>query len=141
MPTQRTALSNLDANLDARYGRGARFSRRQRWFAASVAVAFGVAIVAWVVWAGLLGDAATFVASDTGHVIVNDALVTVKFDLTVEPGTKMGCAVEALDESFTVVGWKLIDLPASTSRTRSFSVDVRTTEQAVTGLIYRCWLE
>ena len=129
------------ASLDERYGRTAAFATRRRWLVAVGALGFTVAIIAWVVWAGLLGDTATLDAADTGHVIVNDSLVTVKFDLTVDSGTKTGCAAEALNEGYTVVGWKLIDIPASTARTRSYSVDVRTTEQAVTGLIYRCWLE
>jgi Domain of unknown function (DUF4307) len=98
-------------------------------------------LTAWIVWAGLLGENAKLEANDTGHVIVSDSLVTVRFDVTVNPGAKVGCALEALNGSFTVVGWKLISLPASSERTRAFSEDVRTSEQAVTGLIYRCWLE
>jgi Domain of unknown function (DUF4307) len=128
-------------DLDLRYGRTPRRTLQRRWFVIGVAVVFVVALSAWLVWAGLLGAAAQFETSDTGHVIVSNSLVTVRFAVTVDPGTKVGCALEALDESFTVVGWKLVDIPASSDRTRTFSEDVRTSEQAVTGLIYRCWLE
>jgi Domain of unknown function (DUF4307) len=131
----------LVSDLDLRYGRTPRRKLQRRWFVIGVAVVFVVALVAWLVWAGLLGAAAQLETSDTGHVIVSDSLVSVRFAVTVDPGTKVGCALEALDESFTVVGWKLIDLPVSSNRTRTFSEDVRTSEQAVTGLIYRCWLE
>jgi Domain of unknown function (DUF4307) len=130
-----------DTGLDARYGRTPRRSLQRRWFVAGVAGAFVLALAAWLVWAGLLAPAAQLEATDTGHVVVSDSRVNVRFAVTVDPGRKVGCALEALDESFTVVGWKLVDLPVSSDRTRTFSEDVRTSEQAVTGLIYRCWLE
>jgi hypothetical protein len=38
------------------------------------------------------------------------------------------------------VGWKVVDIPASDVATRGITETVRTTEQSVTGLIYRCWL-
>jgi Domain of unknown function (DUF4307) len=127
--------------LAERYGRTPRLTKQRRWFAITVGGVFVVAIVAWVIWAGLLGDSAQLSASDTGHVIASERLVTVRFDLAVDAGRRVGCAAEALDESFTVVGWKIIHIQPSTDRIRSFSVDVRTSQQAVTGLIYRCWLE
>ena len=56
------------------------------------------------------------------------------------PGTTASCALEALNEKYAVIGWKIVELPASSERTRSFTDVVRTSEPAVTGLIYRCWL-
>jgi hypothetical protein len=49
------------------------------------------------------------------------------------------CAVEALDEKFGVVGWKLVELPASTERIRHLEARVRITQPATTGLIHSCW--
>jgi len=128
------------ADLDARYGRGIRDGRRQRVLAI-VAAAVGLAVVvAWVVWGGLLGEDAALEFRDIGHQIVDDSLVRVDFEVTADAGAEVGCAVQALNEGFTVVGWKVIELPGSDQRTRRLSEDVRTTELAVTGLIYRCWL-
>jgi len=130
----------VTADLDARYGRGTRDGRRQR----AVAVVAGsvglVVVIAWLVWGGLLGGDAALEARDLGHQITSDSLVRVDFEVTADAGEQVGCAVQALNESFTVVGWKVIELPVSDQRTRSFSEEVRTTELAVTGLIYRCWL-
>lgn len=95
---------------------------------------------AWLIWAGLLGDGAAIEFRDVGHEIVDDSLVAVTWQVTVEPNTPVSCAVEALNETFSVVGWKVVDLAASTQRTRTFTEEVRTSELAVTGLIYRCWL-
>ena len=44
------------------------------------------------------------------------------------------------DEAHAIVGWKIVDIPASKSTTRGFSDLVRSSELGVTGLIYRCWL-
>jgi len=60
--------------------------------------------------------------------------------VSLPPLNPASCAVQALNESFTVVGWTIIDLAPSTDYTRSFTEIVKTTELSNTGLIYRCWL-
>ena len=126
--------------LDERYGRTPGRGRRRRTIAIAVAAAFALVFGAWVAWAGLLGDSASIEFTDVGHTVVDDSLVTVTWQVTVEPNTPVGCAVEALNESFSVVGWKVVALAPSTTRTRTFTEEVRTSERAVSGLIYRCWL-
>jgi hypothetical protein len=126
--------------LDERYGRTPARSRRRRIIAIVVAGGFALVFGAWIVWAGLLGDGAAIEFRDVGHEIVDDSLVTVRWQVTVEPNTSVSCAVEALNERFSVVGWKVVHLPTSPQRTRTFTEDVHTSELAVSGLIYRCWL-
>ena len=126
--------------LDARYGRSTSTRRRTRLIAIVAGAVGLLAVISWVVWGGLLGPDASLEARDLGYDIVDDSLVRVDFEVTADAGSEVGCAVQALNESFTVVGWKVVELPASQHRTRSFSEDVRTTELAVSGLIYRCWL-
>jgi hypothetical protein len=128
------------ANLDARYGRTRSARRRTRLVVIGSAIAFVVVFVLWVVWAGLLGSSAQFEANDSGHTIISDSEVSVSWEFTVPPGTAAQCAVEAMNASFGIVGWKIVDVPASTALTRDLTETVRTTELAVTGLIYRCWL-
>jgi hypothetical protein len=48
--------------------------------------------------------------------------------------------LQALNEQFAIVGWKIVELPPGGDRTRAFVENIRVTEPAVTGLIYRCWL-
>ena len=127
-------------SLDERYGRTPAASRRRRLAGIVVAGAFAVALGAWLVWAGLLSPAANIEFRDVGHEIVDDTLVTVTWQVTAEPGSNVSCAVEALNESFTVIGWKVVKLPPSDQRTRVFTEQLITTELAVSGLIYRCWL-
>ncbi len=128
------------SELDARYGRSPAGARRRRWFAIGTAGTSFVALAAWLIWAGFGSLSAQFQVLDTGFVIADDRAVEVRWTLTVEPGTPMQCAVQALNPSFGIVGWKVVDVAASEQRTREFSETVLTTELATTGLIYRCWL-
>ena len=89
---------------------------------------------------GLLASPAQFEAKDTAHEAIGDTGMSVTWQFISEPDTTARCAVQALNSTFGIVGWKIVDLPASSQRIREFTEVVRTTELAVTGLIYRCWL-
>lgn len=128
------------AALDARYGRTPAAARRTRLIIIIAAGAFGVVFLLWLWWAALLGTPAQFEVKDTGHEVVSDSAVDVTWQFSVEPGTPARCAVQALNSTFAIVGWIVVDVPASDVRTREFTQQLLTTERAVTGLIYRCWL-
>jgi hypothetical protein len=132
--------TEADSALDARYGRSRSSHRRGRWFAIAAALVFAAVLAAWVVWAGLAGSAPALEAEDTGYKIVSDREVSVRFQLTTDPGREVDCAVQALDEHYEIVGWKIVSLPASEARTRAFVESVRTVSPANTGLISKCWL-
>lgn len=127
-------------DLDARYGRTRSAKVKTRTVVIGAAIAFVVVFTLWLVWGGLLGAPAQFEANDTGHTIVNDREVSVSWEFTVEPGTPAKCAIQALNSTFGIVGWRIVDVPPSSTRTRDLTETVRTTELAVSGLIYRCWL-
>jgi hypothetical protein len=127
--------------LAARYGRTRTRRTRDRFLLIAGAVAFAVVLVAWVVWPGLDGQKPSVEVTDTGHQLLNDErLVEVSWNLSVPPGNDTACIVQALNEDFTVVGWKVIDVPASTEHIRSLTETVRVAQAANTGLISRCWL-
>jgi hypothetical protein len=125
--------------LDERYGRRTQ-SKRNRVIFVSAIVALAAVLVAWVAWGGLDSPDAEIAVNSTGYVLMGDTAVDVRYQLSVAPGTDVKCAVQALNEGFSTIGWKIIDVPASPERIRKLSSTVRTTELAVTGLIYRCWL-
>lgn len=126
--------------LDARYGRTPAANKRTRIILIGAGIAFAVVFALWLWWGGLLGAPAQFEAKDTGHTIIDDSSVTVTWQFTADPGTPAQCAVQAMNSTFAIVGWKVVDIPAAEAHTRSFSETLLTTERAVTGLIYRCWL-
>jgi len=130
-----------DDVLAERYGRTRSSRRRERTILITVAAVFAVVFVAWVVWAGLDGTRPTLEVKDTGHRLLTDQrAVEVRFDLSAPVGSDTACVVQALNEEFVVVGWKVIEIPASDEYTRTFTETVRTAQEANTGLIYRCWL-
>ncbi|GAA1205785.1 DUF4307 domain-containing protein [Rhodoglobus aureus] len=133
-----TSSSNTD--LDARYGRSPKAKRNNRFIVVTVAIGFVAVFTAWLVWGGLLEAPAQFEAKDTGFELIDDSTVTVRWQFNVPENTDARCAVQALNSTFAIVGWKVVDVPASDQRNRALSETIRTTEQAVSGLIYRCWL-
>ncbi|OYX59416.1 MAG: hypothetical protein B7Y93_00200 [Micrococcales bacterium 32-70-13] len=133
-------MSSPQQRLDERYGRTAGAERRTRTAMIVAGVVFAVVFTAWVVWGGLSGTNAELETRELGYANVTDRSIDVRWEVSVEPGTAVSCAVQALNESFGIVGWKVVDLPPSTERTRVLVESLRTAERPVTGLPYRCWL-
>lgn len=126
--------------LDARYGR----TRGRRIRTRTVAIIAGAGVmlvaVAWVLWVGLFGATASIETQDIGYVVVDQHTIEVRSQLSADPGTKVSCSIQALNEKFAIVGWKVVTLPPVTNRNRVFTERVRTSEPAVTGSIGSCWL-
>ena len=99
-----------------------------------------VVVAAWVVLVAFDGDSAELEVSHYGFTVADDDAVRVQYTINVAGGTDVSCAVQALNENRAVVGWKVVDLPATGSRSTTYTTSLATTERAVTGLIYRCWL-
>jgi len=123
-----------------RYGLSVSNQRRNRLLGIVGGVGTALVLIAWLWWAGLAQPTAQFEARDVGWDVVDERTISVSYELTVEPGTAMSCAVQALNAQYGIVGWVITDIPPSTERTRVFSQEVRTSETAVTGLLYRCWV-
>lgn len=127
--------------LAARYGRTRTNRTRDRLLLVGGAVVVAIVLVAWVVWAGLDGQKPSVQATDTAHRLMNEQrAVEVSWTLSVPPGNETACIVEALDEDFTVVGWRVVEIPASEQYLRTFTETVRVAREANTGLISSCWL-
>ena len=126
--------------IEARYGRSPRRQRRGRVLAIVAAAGVTAVVVAWVVWVGLLGPDASLGSRDLGYALIGDDAIEVRYEVTVDAGKPVSCALQALNDTFAIVGWKVVAIPASDEGTRQFRETLRTSEPAVTGLIYRCWL-
>jgi hypothetical protein len=126
--------------LAGRYGRSRSRIRRERWWIVGVAIAFMAVFAAWTVWAGYDGTSATLEETDTAYTVHNAQSVSVSFTINTAPGQPVSCAVEAMNATFAIVGWKIVSYPASQLQVTSHTETVRTTELATTGLISQCWL-
>ena len=123
-----------------RYGVTPERRRQTRTWGIVGGVGTAAVLIAWLWWAGLSQPTAQFEARDLGWEATGEREISVQFELSVDPGTEMSCAIQALNAQYGIVGWVIADIPASTDRTRVFEQPVRTSETAVTGLLYRCWL-
>jgi hypothetical protein len=127
------------AALDERYGRTRPARLRQRWLygiaGGLVALVFG----AWVLWAGLDQVGGSIDATDRAFDIVDDRTVDVSFSVVMPAGQEAWCAIQAQDEQRSIVGWRVVELPAQDGVERIETVRLRTTGPAVTGLIHSCW--
>lgn len=127
------------SDIAERYGRTRKASRRNRLIALVAAVAVAVVFAAWAIWVGLFQPSASIETSDVGSSNLSDAAVKITWQLSVNPGTDTKCAMQALNENFGVVGWKIIDVPPAPVRSRTLTETLRTSEASYNGLIYRCW--
>ncbi len=105
-----SSSSAPQARLDARYGRTPRDGRRVRTVSIVAAVAFVAVFAAWVVWGGLSGTNASLEVRELGYRDATPTSVTVQWEVSVEPGTEVTCALQALNGSFGIVGWRIVEL-------------------------------
>lgn len=136
----RGARAAPSVDLERRYGRTLDRKRRERWILGGAALAFAVVLVAWVVWAGLDGSRPQVQATDLGHRLIDDHSVEVTWRLSVPAGNETACIVQAYNEDFTIVGWRIVEIPASERPLRTFTETVRTALEPNTGLVSECWL-
>lgn len=134
------ATTAREAVLDARYGRTPNKKRRDRIIIVVAAALFVAVFTAWVLWAGFDNGQGNLEAQDVGHKVVDDSTVTITWRVSVSAGAPVSCALQAQNEAHAIVGWKIVSLPASSTHSRQYSETIRTSQLAVTGLIYRCWL-
>jgi hypothetical protein len=127
-------------SLDSRYGRTPARRRRDRWLLAGGAVAVLAVVTAWVFWAGWDNNQADLETTDTAYVIPDAHHVKISFTINAPPGTPVTCALQALNESFAIVGWRIVEYPGADSRVTTHTETIRTISQPNTGLINTCWL-
>ncbi|WP_312169139.1 DUF4307 domain-containing protein [Microbacterium sp.] len=121
--------------LDERYGR----TRRRRW-PWIVGILAAVALVAALGWSVVSTQMNSVDSDDLGFDLIDEHSVEVRFQVTGVQGKDVGCVVEALDEEFGVVGWKVVEIPAGDSHSQTYSATVPTVGEATTGLVKACWV-
>ncbi|WP_243224711.1 DUF4307 domain-containing protein [Microbacterium sp. CIAB417] len=121
--------------LDDRYGRTRR--RRLPWI---VGIVLAVAVVGWFSWSTITQSMNSVDADDLGFEVTDQYSVEVRFQVSGVAGKDIACAVEALDEEFGVVGWSIVEIPASDEHSRAFTERVPTVAEATTGLVNSCWV-
>ncbi|WP_067198060.1 DUF4307 domain-containing protein [Microbacterium sp. XT11] len=121
--------------LDDRYGRTRR--RRAPWIAAAVVAVLAVGAFGWMTVTTQMNAVD---ADDLGFDLVDEHTVDVRFQVTGVQGKDVVCIVEALDEEFGVVGWKVVEVPAGDRHSQAVSATIPTVSAATTGLVNTCWV-
>lgn len=129
---------NTTQLLQDRYGKTQMRLRDKRvaWAGASGLVIAGLIFLFFGGW----NQTSTIDTRDISYDVVNDTTVQVKTQVTAPQDTPVNCAFEALSPSYAVVGYKVVELPASSQRTRIITVNMVTTTPATTGAVRDCWL-
>ena len=124
-------------DLDERYGRrGVRKGRRGVIIAA---VALAAAAAAWFVWANPV-DTSGLEWSDLSHSIDSPSQVTTTWRLVAPADADVACAITAHGTNSAIVGWRIIDIPATGESVRDLTESMRTSERGTNGFVYGCWL-
>ncbi|MGB4136431.1 MAG: DUF4307 domain-containing protein [Microbacterium sp.] len=122
-----------EQELAERYGRGRR--RPLPWIVIGIAAAALIGGLAWMTVANSLTQVST---TDRGFAVTDAHSVTVHYQISAPRGRDVICYVQALDEEFGIVGWKVVEIAASADHTQAFTTVVPTVAEATTGLVNSC---
>ncbi|WP_374974821.1 DUF4307 domain-containing protein [Microbacterium trichothecenolyticum] len=123
--------------LDERYGR--RRSPARGWII-GVAIVVAVGLVALFGWFTVQGSLDSVDSDTTSFEVVDEHSVMLGFQISSPPGAAVACAIEAQDQEHGVVGWRVVELPASELHARAFRESIPTTALATTGFVNSCWV-
>src|SRR3954447_22665718 len=123
--------------LDERYGRGRSASRRWVVFVGIGGAIVAVGLFAWMTVANSMNAVS---AETTGFEVTDEHAVSLRFQVSAPAGRSIACALEAQDEQHGVVGWRIVEYPASDMHVRAFHEAIPTTAAATTGLVNACWV-
>lgn len=123
------------AELDVRYGR--RAPRKWLWWVLGAAATAALSVgLWWMVNANLYAVD----SNDLGYLVIDKHTTEVVFSVTSVHNLDMVCVLQAVDVSKGIVGWKVVQIPASTEHTRGFVERIPTVAEATTGFVETCWV-
>ena len=101
------------------------------------AVLLGCAGAAWIAIPSPSGEV-TF--KDVGFSITDAGHAVVDFQVTKDTDATVTCAVQALNDSYAVVGWKQVTVGPAEQATTGQRITLRTDSLGVTGGVNACWI-
>ena len=124
--------------LAARYGTAAPDARTRR---ARVAALWSLGILgaagaAWSGWSMVAGE--PFTTQDVGFSVRSSEVVDVTFNVTKRADLTLDCRVVALNTAYAQVGYRDVTIGPGSDERESFTVEVRTSELATSGLLDGC---
>ena len=111
--------------------------RRPKIVLTAVGVAAAVGAVAFM---AIPSGSETVSSKDVGFTIPDAGTAIVDFNVTKPADATAECAVQVLNESYAVVGWKTVLIGPSDTETVGQRITLRTDSLGVTGGVDSCWL-
>lgn len=139
-----TSDSSPATSLANRYGTPKRsVSKKTQKILLAVAAVVSLAWLLWVVIGGNTGISHKILS----YHVVDSTMTTVDLAVTKDPEATARCALKAMNSSYAVVGWHVIEIgPNATNaegentRTTTVRGPLRTDSLAVTGVVEDCWI-
>lgn len=122
--------------LAERYGAKKPVSKSKKLILSLSGVGTLIAITAWFA----IENHSPISYTDVGFSVVSKYQVVVNFELQMPAGTVAYCNLQALSNSFGVVGHKQFEFGPYEATTLRFSQAINTSQLAVTGLVDECWV-
>lgn len=137
-PPASTSLANRYGGQKRALTRGAR---------RNLVIAALIAAVGFAAWLATSSAQAPVTYKDLGYSTVDATLTEVDFQVVKSPAATAKCAVKALDSTFAIVGWKVVEVGpnepregADGGRTTVQRTALRTESAAVSGVVDSCWI-
>ena len=108
-----------------------------RIIASSVALALAVVVAALM---NIPSSAGSVTSKDVGFRFPEEGRAVVDFKVDKSPGATAACAVQVLNESYAIVGWKTVEFGPDVPESSSHQVELRIDSPGVTGGVSTCWL-
>ena len=127
-------ISETDLLAD-RYGRKTNAKEVNRRLLIGLAAVLIAIFVGWATWVTVDG-ANQIKSQDLAYEVIGPEQTSVRFSVSSPAGPAV-CAIQVLNQSFAVVGYRELEI----SQSGEYEVLVNTTEPGVTGLVDKCWLK
>lgn len=136
-------MEDLANPIAERYGRTQAQLRRKRIQATVIGSISAILLMSFLIWVSVSG-ATKLEPKTTAYEVLGTGKTTVTFTLLKPANSTVICAVKALKQDYGTVAYKQVTLAGDKSLNAApvevrQKVTLRTTEQAVTGLVDKCW--
>jgi len=142
MTESSTTAASTPNDVGSRYGAPRRkvTAKSQRWMILG-ALILALAGFIYVAVADSIGQ---LTHNDVGYEIISDTEATVDFELTKDYDATAQCMIHVLDNSYAVVGARVITIGPHEGEEPGdereyYRTDVRTESRGVTGVVDSCW--
>ncbi|WP_026534358.1 DUF4307 domain-containing protein [Arthrobacter sp. H14] len=143
--TQTSSEQSSPSSLANRYGSPKRrLSRRARVIIISAGLLAGVIMMGIFT---VLSSTPAVTSKDVGFQVTDSTQAFVEFRVTKDPEATAQCAVQVLNSSFAIVGWKVATIGptpetegVNDGRTTAERISVRTESLGVSGGVNSCWI-